>query len=129
MLIFSTASPSDVPLSILSDHSFGVSSVTFSDDSRWLCTLGNSHDGFILIYSINAKTGSARLHSSNKCSNVSRVTWMYVFSESISPLLNFILSPETCLGSSLPKRVPRLALPHQISRIDSETTLQGPERS
>lgn len=78
MLIFCTASdsPSDVPLSILSDHSFGVASVAFSHDSRWLCTLGNEYDGFILIYSINAKTGSAKLHSSNKCSNVHRVTWM-----------------------------------------------------
>lgn len=78
MLIFSTASdsPSDVPLSILGDHSFGISSVAFSHDSRWLCTLGNNYDGFILIYSINAKTGSARLHSSNKCSNVHRVTWL-----------------------------------------------------
>lgn len=78
VLIFSTASdrPSDVPLSILSDHSFGVSSVAFSHDSRWLCTLGNNHDGFILIYSLNAKTGSAKLHSSNKCSNVHHVSWM-----------------------------------------------------
>lgn len=78
MLIFSTASdsPPDVPLSILSDHSFGISSVAFSVDSRWLCTLGNKYDGFILIYSINTKTGSAKLYSSNKCSNVHRVTWM-----------------------------------------------------
>lgn len=78
MLIFSTASdsPSDVPLSILSDHSFGITSIAFSHDSRWLCTLGNNYDGFILIYSINARTGSAKLYSSNKCSNVHRVTWM-----------------------------------------------------
>ena len=78
MLIFSTASdsPSDVPCSILSDHSFGVASVAFSDNSRWLCTLGSTFDGFILIYSINAKTRVAKLHSSNKCSNVHRVIWM-----------------------------------------------------
>ena len=78
MILFSTASdaPSDVPLSILSDHSFGVSSVAFSRDSRWLCTLGNSYDGFVLIYSINLKSGLARLHSSNKCSNVNHVIWM-----------------------------------------------------
>ena len=63
-------------MSILSDHSFGISSVAFSDDSRWLCTLGNKYDGFILIYSVNAKNGSAKLHSSNKCSNVHRVIWM-----------------------------------------------------
>ena len=78
VLIFSTASgsTSDVPCSILSDHSFGICSVAFSDDSHWLCTLGNTFDGFILIYSVNAKTGAARLHSSNKCSNVNRVIWM-----------------------------------------------------
>ena len=78
VLIFSTASgsPSDVPCSVLSDHSFGISSVAFSDDSHWLCTLGNIFDGFILIYSVNAKTRAARLHSSNKCSNVHRVIWM-----------------------------------------------------
>ena len=78
MLIFSTASgsPSDVPLSILRDHSFGICSVAFSDDSRWLCTLGNTYDGFILIYSINAKTREAKLHSSNKCSNVNSLVWM-----------------------------------------------------
>lgn len=63
-------------MSILNDHSFGISSVAFSDDLRWLCTLGNERDGFILIYSINAKNGSAKLHSSNKCSNVHRVIWM-----------------------------------------------------
>ena len=78
VLLFSTAygNPSDIPCSILRDHSFGISSVAFSDDSRWLCTLGNTFDGFILIYSINTKTKAARLHSSNKCSNVHRVIWM-----------------------------------------------------
>ncbi len=76
--MFSTTpnAPSDTPLSVLSDHSFGVSAVAFSRDSRWLCTLGNTYDAFILIYSINPKNGSARLHSSNKCSNVNFVTWL-----------------------------------------------------
>ena len=78
VIVFSAVldAPSDVPLSVLSDHSFGVSSVAFSRDSRWLCTLGNSYDGFVLIYSINIKSGLARLHSSNKCSNVICVIWM-----------------------------------------------------
>ena len=78
MIIYSAGSdnPSDAPLSVLTDHSFGVTSVAFSSDSRWLCTLGNSYDGFVLIYSINQKTGMARLHSSNKCSNVNSVSWM-----------------------------------------------------
>ena len=76
--MFSTKidAPSDVPLSVLTDHTFGVSAVAFSHDSRWLCTLGNTYDGFIFVYSINPKTGLASLHSSNKCSNVNSVTWM-----------------------------------------------------
>lgn len=65
-----------MPLSILTDHSFGVQSVAFSADSRWLCSLGNSYDGFLLLYSVNLKTGKLRLHSSNKCSNVQTIVWM-----------------------------------------------------
>lgn len=76
--IFSTApdAPSDVPVSILADHSFGVQSVAFSGDSRWLCSLGNSYDGFLLLYSISPKSGLAILYSSNKCSNVRHIVWM-----------------------------------------------------
>lgn len=76
--MFSTASeaPTDIPLAILTDHTFGIQSVAFSPDSRWLCSLGNSHDAFLLLYSVNAKTGSARLHSSNKCSNVENMIWI-----------------------------------------------------
>ena len=61
---------------MLTDHSFGVQSVALSTDSRWLCSLGNAYDGFILLYSLNAKTGAAKLHSSNKCSNVLAIFWM-----------------------------------------------------
>ena len=76
--MFSTASeaPTDMPLAILTDHTFGIQSVAFSPDSRWLCSLGNSHDAFLLLYSVNAKTGSARLHSSNKCSSVENMIWI-----------------------------------------------------
>ena len=33
-------------------------------------------DGFLLLYAVNPKTGSLRLHSSNKCSNVLSVSWV-----------------------------------------------------
>ena len=69
-------SPTDVPLSVLTDHTFGVQSIAFSNDSRWLCSLGNSFDGFLLLYSVNPKSGSLKIHSSNKCSNVSNLAWM-----------------------------------------------------
>lgn len=76
--MFSTAPEvlTDIPLAVLTDHTFGIQSVAFSPDSQWLCSLGNSHDGFLLLYSVNAKTGSARLHSSNKCSNVENMIWI-----------------------------------------------------
>ncbi|KAJ5113683.1 hypothetical protein N7456_002217 [Penicillium angulare] len=69
VLIFSTAKDAlpDVPLSILNEHTFGVRSIAFSPDSQYLATLGNMNDGFLLIWSINLKNGSARLHSANKC--------------------------------------------------------------
>ena len=78
VLLFSTAPDafSDKPLSILNDHTYGVASLALSEDSRWLCTLGNSYDGFVFVYYINLNTGIAKLHSSNKCSNVSSVIWM-----------------------------------------------------
>jgi WD40 repeat protein len=67
--IFSTmaGASSDVPLTILNEHSFGVRSVAFSPDSKWLATLGDATDGFLFIWSINPKTGAARLQYSNKC--------------------------------------------------------------
>lgn len=77
--IFSLAddAPLDTPLTTLNEHSnFGIRSVAFSADSRWLCSLGNINDGFIFLWSIS-KNGSARLHASNKCvSSVQEIAWM-----------------------------------------------------
>ncbi|QQK45171.1 Mitogen-activated protein kinase-binding protein [Penicillium digitatum] len=72
VLIFSTARDAlpDVPLSILNEHTFGVRSLAFSADSQYLATLGNPNDGFLFIWTINLKNGSAKLHSVNKCTAV-----------------------------------------------------------
>ncbi|KAE8350641.1 hypothetical protein BDV28DRAFT_35360 [Aspergillus coremiiformis] len=69
VLIFSTAkdTPSDVPLSILTEHTFGVRGLAFSYDSQYLATLGDTNDGFLFIWLVNLKSGAARLHSTNKC--------------------------------------------------------------
>ncbi|GAB1191133.1 hypothetical protein APSETT444_000304 [Aspergillus pseudonomiae] len=50
VLIYSTAkdAPSDVPLSILTDHTFGVRGLAFSSDSQYLATLGDTNDGFLV---------------------------------------------------------------------------------
>lgn len=74
VMIFSTAkdSPLDVPLSILADHSFGVRSLAFSPDSQFLATLGDVNDGFLYIWSLNLRTGAAKLYSTNKCTSFVR---------------------------------------------------------
>ena len=79
VLIFSMAKDAspDIPLAILTEHTFGIKCVAFSPDSRYLASLGSMNDGFLYIWAINTKNGSARLHSSNKCtSNVRHIAWM-----------------------------------------------------
>lgn len=79
VLVFSTSkdAPSDTPLTCLSDHTFGVRCVSFSPDSQYLASLGSSNDGFLYIWSINSRTGSATLFASNKCtSNINKMAWL-----------------------------------------------------
>ncbi|KAL2850569.1 WD40-repeat-containing domain protein [Aspergillus pseudoustus] len=79
VLIFSTAkdAPPDVPLSILTEHSFGVRALAWSPNSQYLATLGDVNDGFLFVWSIGLKNGLARLHSTNKCTTVVRdMTWL-----------------------------------------------------
>ncbi|KAF1991417.1 WD40 repeat-like protein [Aulographum hederae CBS 113979] len=79
VLVFSAATDAsrDTPLTCLSDHYFGVRCVAFSPDSQYLASLGASNDGYLYIWSINTKTGSATLFASNRCSNnVTRIAWM-----------------------------------------------------
>lgn len=78
ILIFSAATdpPLESPLSVLTDHSFGVRSVAFSPDSRWLCSLGDLHDGFLYLWSINEKSSAGKLYASNKCQNAHAIGWV-----------------------------------------------------
>ncbi|RAK97226.1 WD40 repeat domain-containing protein [Aspergillus ibericus CBS 121593] len=79
VLIFSTAkdASSETPLSILTEHTFGVRGLAFSSDSQYLASLGDVNDGFLFVWSVNSKTGSAKLHSTNKCTSYVRdMCWM-----------------------------------------------------
>ena len=54
--------------------------MSFSPDSRWLCSFGNIHDGFVHVWSINFKLSKPKLFASNKCiSLVQDTTWMGKF--------------------------------------------------
>ena len=77
MIFSTTATDGDVPLACFTEHAFGVRCLAFSHDMRWLCSVGDIQDGFVYLWAINAKSGSARLHSSNKCTNIVHgVTWL-----------------------------------------------------
>lgn len=78
VLLFSTAedASSEIPTSIVCDHTYGVRCIAFSPDMKYLATLGNFNDGFLFIWSLNQKTGQLTLHSANKCTTtVSDMTW------------------------------------------------------
>ncbi|KAL8757341.1 MAG: hypothetical protein Q9184_004227 [Pyrenodesmia sp. 2 TL-2023] len=78
ILVFSTTpnAYTDKPLACLTEHTFGVRALAFSHDSRWLCSLGDLHDGGLFLWSINPKTGALRLNSSNRCTTADTITWM-----------------------------------------------------
>ncbi len=76
VLIFNLHESTDIPLVILSEHTFGVTAVAFSPDGRYLATLGTANDGFLFIWAISSN-GVARLHASNKCTSFIRgMVWM-----------------------------------------------------
>ncbi|KAJ9650261.1 hypothetical protein H2198_010431 [Neophaeococcomyces mojaviensis] len=78
VLLFSTSrdASTETPLSIITDHTWGVRGVAFSPDSRFLATLGESNDGFLFVWSVNSKTGSLKLCATNKCTtNICHMTW------------------------------------------------------
>lgn len=78
VLLFSTApdAPTDIPLSIITEHAWGVRSIAFSPDSKYLATLGDANDGFLFIWKVAPKTGALRLHATNKCTtNICHMAW------------------------------------------------------
>jgi WD40 repeat protein len=78
VLIFSLQNgSSDIPLAILNGHCFGVSAIAFSPDGKYLASLGAPQDGFLYVWSINQRTGAAKLHSSGKCiTNIRQMLWL-----------------------------------------------------
>lgn len=70
-------SSSDTPLAILNEHTYGVRAVAFSPDQKYLASLGSPNDGFLYVWSVNQRTGAAKLHSSNKCTSfVRQIIWL-----------------------------------------------------
>lgn len=68
---------SDQPAHIITEHRFGIHAVSFDDSGDLLATLGVINDGFLYIWSMDQKPGSAVLLASNKCTTVvKQMAWM-----------------------------------------------------
>lgn len=51
--------------------------MAFSPESQFLATLGEVNDGFLFVWTVNQRTGAARLHSTNKCTSfVRHMAWV-----------------------------------------------------
>ncbi|KAI3403274.2 hypothetical protein KGF56_003862 [Candida oxycetoniae] len=69
VLLFSLAPNSHSgPIIVIYEHSFGINSLSFSPDSKYLCSLGLVNDGCIHIWKLGLNT--AILQASNRCSNI-----------------------------------------------------------
>ncbi|KAK1772460.1 WD40 repeat-like protein [Phialemonium atrogriseum] len=68
---------SDTPLVSISEHMFGVRAVAWSQDTRYLASLGAANDGFLYLWKIDPRTGAARLFQQNRCTSFIRgMIWM-----------------------------------------------------
>ncbi|KAL1855794.1 hypothetical protein Daus18300_010969 [Diaporthe australafricana] len=79
VLIFTLkeGSSSDQPLVSINEHAFGVRAVAWSRDGRFLASLGDPNDGFLFIWKIDPRTGSARLFQQNRCTaQVNGMIWL-----------------------------------------------------
>ncbi|ESZ96023.1 hypothetical protein SBOR_3596 [Sclerotinia borealis F-4128] len=77
LIFYLQENSSDTPLAILTEHTYGVSAIAFSPDGKYLASLGNVNDGFLHVWAINQKNGTAKLHSSNKCTSfIKQMLWL-----------------------------------------------------
>lgn len=78
VLIFSLQdSSSDTPLVSISEHTFGVTAVAWSPDTRYLASLGTANDGFLYLWKVDTRTGAAKLFQQNRCTSFIRgMVWM-----------------------------------------------------
>jgi WD40 repeat protein len=79
VLVFSLTdkSLSDLPVTSICEHTFGVQAVAFSPDSKLLASLGTVNDGFLYIWSIDERGGALNLIASNKCTtSLRQMAWM-----------------------------------------------------
>lgn len=75
ILIYSLAEDSnDYPLAYISEHTFGLNCLSFSEDCKYLASLGVSSDAYLNIWKIsnNSTTGNFNINlvGSNRCTSI-----------------------------------------------------------
>lgn len=75
ILLFSLAPDSNsFPFLSISEHNFGITALHFSPDSKYLLSVGETHDGFIFLWRLNGLNAS--IIGVNKCtSQINGVLW------------------------------------------------------
>ena len=78
VLLFSTESDADEkPIAIAAEHSHAVKHLSFSPDGRFLVSVGDLHDGSIILWSIGLRNGVLKLYASNRCTSIiNDIAWM-----------------------------------------------------
>ncbi|RYP54284.1 hypothetical protein DL768_000858 [Monosporascus sp. mg162] len=68
---------SDTPLVSISEHTYGVTAVAWSPDSKYLASLGSANDGFLYVWKVDPRTGAAKLFQQNRCTSFVRgMVWV-----------------------------------------------------
>lgn len=78
VLVYNLKTLSDKPVSIIQEHKAGVFAIKFSPSGKYLASLGDAlQDGFLHIWAVDQRSGSLRMHSTNKCTNFVRdLAWI-----------------------------------------------------
>ena len=78
ILMFLLTSRTNIPVSIATEHDSGIQALCFSPDSKWLCSVGDIHDGYIHIWQVTSRN-SLKLCASSKCTSfVHQAKWISV---------------------------------------------------
>ncbi|KAK3111057.1 hypothetical protein LTR53_014058 [Teratosphaeriaceae sp. CCFEE 6253] len=127
ILIFSIAEDSaDVPVSVISEHTFGVHALRFSPDSKYLASLGTVNDGFLYVWQIDDRTGATTLHASNKCTTlVSSMHWMGTSIVTVGLRFVKIWRPNEEAGSEPRRAEPLLSPATPRMKADSKSSDYG----
>lgn len=118
---------SDIPLVCISEHGFGVKAVAWSNDGEWLASLGTASDGFLYVWKVDPRTGSAILFKQNRCtSNVTGMIWLgnYLITFGLRHVVRFLNTTHISLSVGQEHNLP-YNISGDVSRLGPAAKLRG----